>query len=305
MQEVIASKKRQNKGLKTTFVGIVVSGLLAIVKLLGGVFGHSYALIADAIESGADVLTSTLLWFGLKWSTKPADENHPYGHGKVEALVSLGIALAMVLAGFIIIRDSIEHILQPHKVPAVYTLVILIVVVLTKEILYRYVLKVGKELNSDVIKADASHHRSDAITSIAAFIGISIGIIGGPGYEVADDYAALFAAGLIMYNAYKIARPAIGELLDETLEPELLVDIKKLAESVPGVVVVQKCKSRKMGTAYHVDLHIWVDKDFTVEKGHDIAHNVKDTIVEAVPRVMDVHIHIEPYYKDGYPNVKK
>lgn len=287
----------ENKGLKTTFIGIVVSALLAVIKLLGGIFGHSYALIADAIESGADVLTSTLLWFGLKWSTKPADENHPYGHGKVEALVSLGIALAIILAGFVIIKDSIDHIIEPHQTPAFYTLILLVVIVLTKELLYRYVLKVGKELKSDVIKADATHHRSDAITSLAAFIGISIGIIGGEGYEIADDYAALFAATLILYNAYKIARPAIGELLDETLEPKLLFRIKELANSVAGVVIVQKCKARKMGTAYHVDLHIWVNKDLTVEKGHDIAHLVKNTIVKQVPQIMDVHIHVEPYYK--------
>ncbi|WP_306353827.1 cation diffusion facilitator family transporter [Flavobacterium sp. '19STA2R22 D10 B1'] len=285
-----------NKGLRTTLIGIIVSAILAVIKALGGIFGNSYALIADAIESGADVLTSTMLWFGLKWSLKPADEDHPYGHGKVEALVALGIALAMVLAAFVITHDSIHNIMVPHEAPAPYTLLILVGVILTKEILYRYVLKTGEEMKSNAVKADAFHHRSDAITSAAAFIGITIGIIGGKGYEVADDYAALFAAVLIVYNAYIIARPAIGELLDEALEPELLEDIKIIAGKVIGVEVVEKAQFRKMGTAYQVDMHIWVDKDLSVEKGHEISHMVKDAVLEQVPQVMNVHIHIEPYY---------
>ncbi|WOK07284.1 cation diffusion facilitator family transporter [Imperialibacter roseus] len=288
------AKNTPNKGLRTTLIGIIVSALLAVVKALGGIFGHSYALIADAIESGADVFTSTMLWIGLKWSAKPADDNHPYGHGKAEALVALGISLALVIAAGIIIRDSVLHIMEPHKTPAPYTLIILVVVILTKELLYRFVLKTGTEINSGAVKADAFHHRSDAITSAAAFIGISIALIGGEGYEVADDFAALMAGGFIIYNACGIARPAIGELLDEALEPDLQEDISGIALSVNAVQVVQKCRSRKMGTGYHVDLHIWINGDLTVKHGHDIAHEVKDKIMKNVPYVLDVHIHVEP-----------
>ena len=283
-----------NKGLRTTLIGIIVSALLALVKALGGIFGHSYALIADAIESAADVFTSTMLWIGLKWSAKPADDNHPYGHGKAEALVALGISLALVIAAGIIIRDSVLHITEPHKTPAPYTLIILVVVILTKELLYRFVLKTGTEINSGAVKADAFHHRSDAITSAAAFIGISIALIGGEGYEVADDFAALLAGGFIIYNAFGIARPAIGELLDEALEPELQKEIACAAMKVDAVEHVQKCHSRKMGTGYHVDLHIWINGNLTVAHGHDIAHEVKDRIIENVPQVFDVHIHVEP-----------
>lgn len=288
-----------NKGLRTTLIGIIVSALLAIVKALGGIFGHSYALIADAIESGADVFTSTMLWVGLKWSAKPADENHPYGHGKAEALIALGISLALVAAAGVIIWNSVLHILEPHKTPAPFTLIILVVVILTKELLFRFVLKTGNEINSGAVKADAFHHRSDAITSAAAFIGITIALIGGEGYEVADDYAALLAGGFIIYNAYGIARPAIGELLDEALAPEMHERIRKLADTVEGVKHVEKFYSRKMGTAYHVDLHIWVDGRIPVEKGHDIAHRVKDKILMNVPEVIDVHIHVEPDLKMG------
>lgn len=285
---------QSEKGLKTTFIGIVVSALLAVIKGLGGIFGHSYALIADAIESVSDVLTSAMLWAGLKWSSKPPDENHPYGHGKIEALVAMGIAIALVIAGGIIVRDSIFHIIEPHKSPAPFTLVILIAVVITKEVLYRFVLKTGKEINSTVVKADAFHHRSDAITSIAAFIGISIALIGGEGYEIADDFAALIAAGFIFYNAYKIGRSATGELLDEAIEPELRADIVRVAEENTKVIKVERCYTRKMGTAFHVDMHIWIDGTKTVIEGHDIAHAVKDDLIKNFPNLIDVHIHIEP-----------
>jgi cation diffusion facilitator family transporter len=282
------------KGLKTTLIGIVVSALLAIVKALGGIFGHSYALIADAIESGTDVVTSGMLWLGLRWSIRPPDKNHPYGHGKAEALVAVGISLALVGAAFIITKDSISHIQNPHKTPAPFTLFILVAVVITKELLYHFVMKTGEEIKSGAVKADAFHHRSDAITSIAAFIGISIALWGGKGYEVADDYAALIAAAFIVYNAYGIGRPAIGELLDEELEPEFQQKITSLAEQVSGVEKVEKCHTRKMGTAYHIDLHIWVNGRLTVEDGHEIAHKVKNQLVENVPQILDVHIHVEP-----------
>tara|TARA_R110002050_G_scaffold77410_1_gene165185 strand:- start:14542 stop:15453 length:912 start_codon:yes stop_codon:yes gene_type:complete len=282
------------KGLKTTLVGIVISAILALVKGLGGVFGHSYALIADAIESAADVFTSAMLWFGLKWSSKPPDENHPYGHGKIEALVAIGITIALIIAGGIIVKDSILHIIEPHKSPAPFTLIILIVVVLTKEFLYRYVLKTGEEINSSAVKADAFHHRSDAITSIAAFIGISIALIGGEGFEVADDFAALIAAGFIFYNSYKIGKPAIGELLDEAIEPELRNDIIRFTEKNLNVIKVERCYSRKMGTAFHIDMHIWIDGSRTVVEGHDISHQVKDDLIKNFPHLIDVHIHIEP-----------
>jgi cation diffusion facilitator family transporter len=246
-------------GLKTTLMGIVVSSVLAVIKALGGIFGHSYALIADAIESTTDIITSTLLYVGLKWSAKPADKEHPYGHGKAEALIALGIALALCMAAVIIAKESIHNIITPHKTPKAYTLIILGVVIITKEILYRYVIKTGEELNSGAVKADAFHHRSDAITSAAAFIGISIGLIGGPGYEMADDWAALLASVIIVVNAYLIARPAIGELLDEEMEPELTEKVIKLAAEVDGVVLVEKCYVRKMGLKNHADMHIWVD----------------------------------------------
>jgi cation diffusion facilitator family transporter len=286
-----------NKGLKTTLIGIIVSAILALIKALGGIFGNSYALIADAIESTADIFTSAMLWFGLKWSAKPADKEHPYGHGKAEALTAAGISLALTIAAYVIAMESIHNISTPHETPKAYTLIILAVVIATKELLFRYVLKTGQELGSGAVKADAFHHRSDAITSAAAFIGIGIGLLGGKGYEAADDWAALLASVIILINAYRIFRPAIGELLDEELDPELNKSVRMLATEVEGVEYVEKCHVRKMGVMNHADLHIWVNKDITVEMGHDITHRVKDHITNSFPRFSDIMIHIEPYLK--------
>jgi cation diffusion facilitator family transporter len=235
-----------------------------------------------------------MLWFGIKWASKPADKEHPYGHGKAEALVAMGISLALTVAAGIIMKESIENISTPHKTPAAFTLAVLVIVIATKELLYRYVLKTGLEINSGAVKADAFHHRSDAITSAAAFIGITIGLIGGKGFEVADDWAALFAAFIILINAYKIFRPAMGELLDEDA-PELNAQLKLVAEKVPGVLKIEKCHSRKMGVMNHADLHIWVKEDISVKEGHQIAHQVKANIQQEFPQFFDVMIHIEPY----------
>lgn len=280
--------------MKSTLVGILVSALLALIKALGGIFGHSYALIADAIESTADIFTSGMLWLGLRWAGRPPDKSHPYGHGKAEALVSVGIALALCVAAVVIIVEGIRNILTPHQSPAPWTLLVLVLVIATKELLYRYVFRTGMEINSGAVKADAFHHRSDAITSAAAFIGISIGLLGGEGYEVADDWAALLVSGFILFNAYKIARPAVGELLDEELDSALNGKIKAVADNVERVVNVEKCHTRKMGVMSHADLHIRVAQNLTVAEGHAIAHEVKRAIMEAFPQFADVMIHVEP-----------
>lgn len=288
------TREASDRGLRTTALGLVVSAILAVVKGVGGLLGNSYALIADAIESSADIFTSGMMWLGLRWSQRPADKDHPYGHGKGEALITLGIAFVLLIAAVLIAVKSIQNIITPHKVPAPYTLIILVIVIVTKELLYRFVLKTGREIGSGAVEADAVHHRSDAITSIAAFIGIAIGLIGGPGYEVADDYAALFASLIIVINVWRIARPAVGELLDEELDPNLNGRIKALAAGVEKVSHVERCRIRKMGPFKIADLHIWVDKNLTVEEGHRISHEVKDLIQKKHPLFSDVMIHIEP-----------
>jgi cation diffusion facilitator family transporter len=267
---------------------------LAVVKGLAGIFGNSYALIADAIESTGDVLSSILVLIGLRYSQRPADENHPYGHGRIEPLMTFIVVAFLGASALLIGHQSVLNILTPHEGPKSYTLIVLAGVIIIKEIFYRFVSRVGKETNSTSVQADAWHHRSDAITSLAAFIGISIALWLGEGYESADDWAALLACGIILYNSYLIFRPALGEIMDEDVYHEIVKDIRVIATTVPGVVDTEKCYVRKLGLKYHVDLHLTVNGDITVKEGHDIAHLLKDTLIEHMPEIADVLIHVEP-----------
>lgn len=281
--------------IKTTVLGIGVSVVLIFVKGIAGYLGHSYALIADATESGADILSSGLLWIGLKIAMKEPDEKHPYGHGKAEPIAAIVVALFLIAAAIWIGFHSISFIGTPHDLPRAFTLWILIIVIAIKETLFRYVYGVGKKIDSEAVKADAHHHRSDAITSVAAFIGISIALIGGKGYEGADDWAALIASGLILYNAFNIVRPALAEIMDAAPSGEVVKKVREIANSIPLVKDVEKCYVRKMGFDYYVDIHIEVDGRLSVTEGHAIAHRVKDAILKSSLRVTDVLIHVEPY----------
>jgi cation diffusion facilitator family transporter len=285
---------KSEKAIRTTYWSIAGNTFLAITKGIAGVFGNSYALIADAIESTTDIFSSLLVLFGLKYAAKPADENHPYGHGKAEPLITFAVVGFLVVSATIIFIESIHNIQQPHSIPKPFTLIILGAIILFKEASYRYVIQKSKETNSTALKADAWHHRSDAVTSLMAFIGISIALFFGKGYETADDWAALLASLFIVYNAYLIFRPALGEIMDEHLHDHIIEEIRAQSKNVVGVVATEKCKVRKMGMHYIVDLHVIVQKDLTVFEGHQIAHNVKDTLMKDIPDIADILIHIEP-----------
>lgn len=287
-------ENNKNKAIKATYLSILGNSFMALAKGITGYFGNSYALIADAIESTTDVLSSALVLFGIKYSTRPADSNHPYGHGRAETLVTFAVVGFLVISATIIAYESIENIRTPHETPEKFTLVVLAVIVIIKEIFYRIVSKKSDETNSSSLKADAWHHRSDAITSLMAFIGISIAVFMGPGYETADDWAALFASFLIVYNAYLIFRPALGEILDEHLYDDMIEHIRKIATTVEGVMDTEKCFVRKTGMTYLVDLHMTVKGSLTVSEGHEIAHRLKDAIIKEIPEIADVLIHTEP-----------
>lgn len=282
------------KAIKTSYLSIAGNALLAIVKAITGIFGNSYALIADAIESTTDVFSSLLVLLGLKYSSKPPDDNHPYGHGKAEPLITFAVVGFLVISATVIAYESIRHIQTPHSTPEPYTLIVLAIIIVIKEIFYRFVNKKSDETNSTSLKADAWHHRSDAITSLMAFIGISIALYMGEGYENADDWAALFAAGFILYNAYLILRPALGEVMDEHIYDELILNIRTISHRVPGVIKTEKCFVRKTGMTFLVDLHITVNGEISVKEGHDIAHEVKDKLLHEIPKIANVLIHVEP-----------
>ncbi|GAB1431076.1 cation diffusion facilitator family transporter [Ignavibacteria bacterium] len=284
----------EQTAIKATYFSIVGNASLAVVKGLAGFFGNSYALIADAIESTTDIFSSFLVLFGLKYSSRPADKNHPYGHGRAEPLITFIVVGFLITSATIIAYESIKNIGTPHELPKFWTLFVLIPLIIWKEISFQLVMKKANESNSSSLKADAWHHRSDAITSVAALIGISIALYFGKGYETADDWAALFASGFILYNSYKIFRPALGEIMDENLYDDLIYDIRKVSLTVDGVVDTEKCFIRKAGMKYHVDLHATVDANVSVKDGHEIAHRLKDTLRNDIPQLGHVLIHIEP-----------
>lgn len=284
-----------SQAIRTTQLGIMVSILLIFLKGISGHLGHSYALIADATESGADVLSSGILWLALRYAQRPPDKGHPYGHGKAEPIAAIIVGLFLMAAAGWIAYHAIVFIETPHELPAKFTLVVLFIVVVVKESLFRYVLRTGKRLNSQAVIADAYHHRSDAITSIAAFIGIIIALIFGKGYEGADDWAALLACLFIVYNAIKIIKPALSEIMDGAPSDQLILEIKKIASSHAEVKGVEKCFVRKMGLDYYVDLHIEVEGTINVFDAHQVAHQVKDELIQANLNIKNALIHVEPY----------
>ncbi|MBN8704075.1 MAG: cation transporter [Bacteroidetes bacterium] len=284
----------EHNAIKATYFSIIGNTCLAVIKGIAGYFGNSYALIADAIESTTDIFSSLLVLFGLKYASKPADKNHPYGHGRIEPIITFLVVGFLVASALFIAHESIININTPHELPKPYTLFVLGAIIIWKEISFRLVIKKSKETNSSSLKADAWHHRSDAITSIAAFIGISVALILGKGYETAEDWAALFASAFILYNSYRIFRPALGEIMDEHFYDDLIHNIRNIALTVNGIIATEKCFIRKAGMKYHVDLHATVDGTISVKEGHHIAHVLKDTLRKEIPELGHVLIHIEP-----------
>jgi cation diffusion facilitator family transporter len=250
--------------------------------------------MADAMESAGDVFGSVLILIGLRYAAQPADENHPYGHGKAEALFTFVVVVLLIGGAAAIAYRSILNILTPHPMPAKFTLITLAVTIVLKEIFFRIVTKKGKESNSQLLQGDAWHHRSDAITSLAALVGISVALWLGKGYEAADDWAALPACAIIIYTAWRLFRPALGEVMDEHVHDELIASIRMHAAAVSGVRGTEKCMVRKSGSTYFVDLHINVDPEISVREGHEVAHGVEDAIREFNPNVRMI-IHVEPH----------
>jgi cation diffusion facilitator family transporter len=281
-------------GARIALFGMIVNLIFAAAKILGGLIGNAYVLIADGIESALDIAGSLVIWGGLKFAARPPDETHPYGHGKAEPVAAVIVAFGVVAAALGLAIESIREIRTPHHGPAPFTLGILIVVIAVKETLFRYVNRIGRNVKSTAVQTDAWHHRSDALTSAAAFIGISVALIGGKGWESADDWAALFACGVIAANGVRLLQPALFEIMDAAPRGEVVDRVRHAAAAVPGVIEVEKSFVRKMGLSFYVDLHVRVNERITVREGHDIAHEVKRAIQEADTRIADVLVHIEP-----------
>jgi cation diffusion facilitator family transporter len=291
------------RGIRAAQAGLLVNAALMLVKFLAGIAGNSYALIADAVESSTDIFSSLIVWGGLRVAAQPADEEHPYGHGKAESLAAAIVAAMLLGAAVGIAIAAVREIITPHHPPAAFTLVVLAVVVLVKEFLFRKVFGVGQEMHSTAVKADAWHHRSDAITSATAFVGIAVALWGGPGWEAADDWAALLASLIIALNGSLLLRPAINDLMDRVPDDDIVGQVDVTARGVDGVLNTEKLRVRRLGPDYFVDMHVQADPKLSLEVAHKLSGKVKQTIRDAFPAVAEVLIHMEPYHPEAEPPI--
>jgi cation diffusion facilitator family transporter len=283
-----------HRGIRSAKTGLVVNVALAGIKLAAGILGNSYALVADALESTFDVFGSLVVWGGLRIAARPADEDHPYGHGRAESLAAAVVSLMLLGAAIGISVEAVREIRTPHHMPAGFTLYVLAGVIIVKEGLFRSVSSVGEAVDSPAVKTDAWHHRSDAITSAAAFIGIAAARIGGPGWESADDWAALVAAGVIMVNGVRLLAPAVHDLMDRAPDGDVVHRIAEAAVGVAGVRQIEKLAVRRMGTQLYVDLHVQADPELSLRDAHVLSGCVKSAIRGRVQNVGGVLIHMEP-----------
>ncbi len=280
---------------RTILASVLINAALAVIKVVTGIVGHSYALIADGLESVNDVITSLLILFALRISAKPPDEDHPYGHGRAEQLAALFSALSLLAAGAFIVVHSARNLFHRHTSPDWFTLPVLLFVVVVKELFSRHALRKSQAIASTAVASDAWHHRADALTSAAAFIGIVISLIGGPGYEIADDIAALLGCIVIGYNGVKLLKTALHENMDGAAPTELRAAVHALASSVPSVRYIEKLRIKKSGLGYAMDLHVQVDPAMSVDEGHRVGGAVKHALLNSPHHIHDVVVHLEPF----------
>ena len=283
------------RGIRAAQAGLLVNAVLTVVKLLAGIVGNSYALIADAFESMFDILGSFVIWGGLSIASRSPNAEYPFGFGRAEALASAIVALMLLGAALGIGIEAVREILTPHHAPAPFTLAVLVGVIVIKYVMAKRVNAIGANTGSSAVKADAVHHLSDAITSAAAFIGISIALWKGPGYESADDYGALVASAVILFNGVRLLNDAVHELMDRTPSTAVVDQIARTACDVPSVRAIEKLKVRKVGAGFWVEIHVQADPSMPLVDAHALGGAVKYAIKERVPSVTAVLVHMEPF----------
>ncbi|HUG39202.1 MAG TPA: cation diffusion facilitator family transporter [Longimicrobiales bacterium] len=286
---------RTARGIGAAQLALAVNAAMVAAKVTTGLLGSSYALVADGVESTLDIFSSLIVWRGLAVAGRHPDEHYHFGYGKAESLAGAAVATMLLVAALGISIQAVREILTPQHAPAPYTLVVLVVVIAVKALLSRWMMDIGREVGSAAVKADAWHHRADAITSAAAFAGISVALIGGPGWAPADDVAALVASGIIAFNGIRLLRPALEDLMDRAPDPNVLARVDRAASSVPGVLRVEKIQARRAGIGHFVTLHVEADPEMTLRTAHALGHTVKDAVQAELPDVLDVLVHMEPF----------
>jgi cation diffusion facilitator family transporter len=290
----VSGHAERARGQRSALLGLLVNALLVVVKITAGVVGHSYALVADGVESTTDIFSSLIVWRGLVVAGRGADSRYHFGYGKAEAVAAAVVAMMLLAAAAGIAIQAVREVLTPHHVPAPFTLAVLVVVILTKEVLFRHVLAVGEGIGSTAVKVDAWHHRSDAITSAAAFVGIAVALAGGPRWAVADDVAALVASVIIAANGVRFLRPAFADLMDRAPGDDVLDVIRRTALEIDGVLGIEKVLARRLGMGYHLVVHVEADPAMSLHDAHILGGRVRRTLTRRLPFVVDAVIHMEP-----------
>ncbi|MDB4917853.1 MAG: cation diffusion facilitator family transporter [Gemmatimonadetes bacterium] len=288
------------RAVRAVQLGLLVNAALVAIKLTAGIVGNTYALVADAAESMTDIISSLVVWGGLRLAEKPPDEDHPFGHGRAEALAAAIVSITLLGAAIAIAVLAVREIRTPHHIPAPFTLLIAGGVLVAKGLLARRVSRVGVATGSTALKGDAFHHLSDALSSLAAFVGIGVALLGnrylgGSGWESADDWAALIASIVVFANGVHLLRPAINELMDRTPSNGIVEPIASAARATPGVREIEELKVRKAGLGYLVELHVQADPELSLRHAHVLSGRVKQAIRAARPDIQAVLIHMEPY----------
>lgn len=287
-------KNRYDESNKVTLITILLNIGLTILKILAGILGNSTAIIADGLHSASDIITSIGILIGNKISRKPRDDEHQYGHEKAEGLVSFILAAVLIIVALKIGYDGVKElfnindILIPNSLP----LIVALISIGVKEYQYQITIRVAKRINSSSLKADAWHHRSDAFSSIAAFIGIGGAMLG---FKILDPIASIIVAIVVIKVGIEILKSACNELMDSSISKQDICEIESLVDKDDEIYGIKDFKSRKYGSIAYIDMSIFIDKSKTLEEAHDIADNLEHSIISNLNYIKEINIHTEPY----------
>jgi cation diffusion facilitator family transporter len=281
-------------GQRVAIAGMLVSGALAVIKITAGLAGHSTAVVADGFESAGDVLASGFVLFGLTIAARPADADHPYGHGRFETLTGLLIGLVLIGGGALISYSSISRIGQPHEPVATFVVGPLLLSLLAKTILATVKFRYGRRLASASLTADAWNDAMDTLSAVAALTAVMLTLSDPARFGEADRYGGCVVGMIVVFAGLGVSRETTIQQMDTMPGEDMIAEIRAAARSVDGVRGVEKCYARKTGLKYHVDLHLEVDPEMTVRRSHGLGHDVRERIMERVPWVADVLVHVEP-----------
>ncbi len=298
----IDTRELYRHGRRAALLGCAVGLSLGLIKLAAGHFGHSAALVADAVHSLGDALLSGAVWAVFHWAERPADPEHPYGHARAEAVAGSSISLLLILSSVIAGGQALRAFTSPHpEPPSAFTLIVAVASFVTNETLYRFNRRVARRTGSAALAATAWDQRLDALTAVGILLALAAARIGGPDWAAADPIAGLSVAAVIFFAGGRLFRDSVNELMDAQADPAIVGSVRRVAETVAGVTGVEKLLVRKAGLEFFVDVHIEVNPEVTVREGHAIAHAVKDRIKDQVTAVKDVLVHIEPAPRSDTP----